>query len=119
MKSIGFRASWSFALQMMAFREEIDSLNKRVKRISKTQHQLALAGDDNNSIISAAQDVSKCRICLSSPRTDMAYASCCESMVGCMECIETALEQGTGDCPACNQPGTQFVPSSLLEEGTS
>ena len=35
---------------------------------------------------------------------DMAYASCCKSLVVCMECIHTALEQGTGNCPACNQP---------------
>ena len=104
-KSIGFRASWFFALQMKAFGKEIDSLNKRVMRISETQHRLVLAGDDEKTrIIPAVQDALKCRICLFSPTTDMAYASCCESLVGCIECIETALEQETGNFPACNQP---------------
>ena len=76
----------------------------QISSLAEIQHMLVSAGEEQKTrAISAVNAALRCRICLSVPKADLAYAQCCETIIGCLSCIEDNENMGNTNCPNCGQ----------------
>ena len=47
----------------------------------------------------------RCIICRETTHTPIIVATCCESIIGCQQCVKTWIDSGKNTCPKCREEG--------------
>ena len=88
-----------------------ESVNNALK--SHMSHQAFIEKAAEGVLFNEICEFLQCIICKETSHTPIIVATCCESIIGCQQCVKAWIDSGKNTCPKCREDGLNCATINL------